>query len=325
MNRVESLGAAGAPAGDAVPGVSEEMAFSSDPMARTEDMMPKSAPLLAERKPSIDASTSSRDVSPSSWRRRSVIRERMPESTSGSLSLSNTVRPRFIREAIRSTIWLSLWLAKTRSLRRSYTLEFRSEHRRSRFPEDTSSPARTFSAPSSIALHMDTTALWLVRFMLLRFRRTLSTTVAMEPTTSASMRMGSSSAVTGTDSMNAYPSMNGKCRGELRSWTVRNTVVKTTAMLTNIPRKGSISARYDPTPSMHVNSIRVPVFQSGLTDRSLWSIMRAMTTMATPTRELTWPNTFEMIPTTTHMARKNRVLLATLFISMAGSLRDPIF
>ena len=94
-------------------------------------------------------------------------------------------------------------------------------------------------------------------------------------------------------------------------------MVKTTAMLTNIPRKGSISARYDPTPSMHVNSIRVPVFQSGLTDRSLWSIISPITTMATPTREFTSPNTAVMPPTTRTMARKNSVLLTSLFISMS--------
>ena len=111
--------------------------------------------------------------------------------------------------------------------------------------------------------------------------------------------------------------MNGKCSGEFRSCTVANTVIRTIATFTARPRNGLISATNAPSPSMHVNSIITQVFHTGLTERSLWSIISPMTTMATPTREFTSPNTAVMPPTTRTMARKNSVLLTSLFISMS--------
>ena len=113
--------------------------------------------------------------------------------------------------------------------------------------------------------------------------------------------------VTGMLSMNAYPSRNGKCRGDFMSCIVMNAVRNTNEKFTTSPRNGSISETKAPMPMARVNAIRLARFDRGLTERSLPSIIRAMMTTNTPTSALFWPNTAVYTPTKRHSARKNRL------------------
>ena len=69
------------------------------------------------------------------------------------------------------------------------------------------------------------------------------------------------------------------------SCIVMKVVRKTNEKFTTIPRNGFISEMKAPKPMAKVNIIRLIRFDRGLTDRSLPSIMSAMMTTKTPTRE----------------------------------------
>ena len=63
----------------------------------------------------------------------------------------------------------------------------------------------------------------------------------------------------------------------------RNTIRNTTTKLTSRPRYGSRDAMYAPTPIITMNAIMLPRLASGLTDRSLDSMIIAAVATVTPT------------------------------------------
>ena len=111
-------------------------------------------------------------------------------------------------------------VAKKLRLSLSYMLPLSLMHTASRPSEDACPSSSMPLQHPDTSLQMAMIPPWHVlewRFLLIRtFRRTMNT----DPTTSASTLTGRSSADTGTDSMNAYPSRNGKCIGDLRSCVV---------------------------------------------------------------------------------------------------------
>ena len=147
--------------------------------------------------------TSSRDFSPFSCASIASIRPMTSFSTSGSLSFSKVALPRHMRDDTSSTTVLSLADAKNLSCRRSYKLMLSLEQSCSNLATEGFSPFSTMDAPREMSSQMDTTALWLVLAILFLFMMMFRTTVAIDPAISARILKGSSSHVTGTESMNA--------------------------------------------------------------------------------------------------------------------------
>ena len=128
---------------------------------------------------------------------------------------------------------------------------------------------------------------WQVLACLFLLISTFRATMNTDPATSASTLTGRSSADTGTESMKAYPSRNGKCIGDLRSWVVRKLRANTTVKLIAAPTKAlpHHTDAYAPRPISRVKTTSPPRFSIGRTERSWPSIMRASTTTITPVRE----------------------------------------
>ena len=92
------------------------------------------------------------------------------------------------------------------------------------------------------------------------------------------------------------------------------------------PTNGSPSQtdRKENVPMARVHAHITPRFQTGLTDRSLDSMVRARTMIITPTREFSWPNTPENPDTNTHIRTKNSVFPARVLASMDANRGEDI-
>ena len=142
-------------------------------------------------------------------------------STSGSRSLSQTALPAMCSEDARSRTLRSPGVEKKLLLSLSYMELLSLRQRASTDSAEGDPPLRTVSQQDETSEQSEAIPSWQVLACLFLFIRTLSATMNTEPTTRASTLTGRSSAETGTESMNAYPSRNGKCIGDLRSCVVR--------------------------------------------------------------------------------------------------------
>ena len=94
-------------------------------------------------------------------------------------------------------------VVKKLALNLSYMEALTVKHPESRFWLEGLLPSRAFMQYTATSSQTDAIPVWHVLECLFRFMATLSVTINTDPTTSASMRTGRSSAETGTDSMNA--------------------------------------------------------------------------------------------------------------------------
>ena len=179
-----------------------------------------SASGCSERKRSAASATSDAVTFSSSCPATMSIRSESPLSTDGSLSLSQTALPAICRADARSRTVRSPGVEKKLLLRRSYMPPLSLRQRASSSADDAVPPERTDSQHVDTWAHMAFRPSWQVLACLFLLISTLSATMKTDPATRASTLTGRSSADTGTDSMNAYPSRNGKCIGDLRSWVV---------------------------------------------------------------------------------------------------------
>ena len=152
---------------------------------------------------------------------------------------------------------------------------------------------------------------------------TFNPTMSTAPTNNADTRNGRSCVGTGVDIMNAYPNRNGKCVGANKSRVVTSTRQNTNTRFTHRPRNGSINEMCAPS-AMHENiTDSTMMLYTGLSDRSLLSIINATMTMTTPTSEFCCPKTTEKAATDRTIATKNRVFPNSVFRSMGTEPMDP--
>ena len=227
VKRAESLRAVSLPTALILPRrslrswASPEDSESSPSLRETTDAVSAlSASGCVARNPVAAAATSETPTLPSSWPATIPIRDSRSASVPGSLSLSHTALPAICNAETRSRTVRSPGVEKKLLLRRSYMLPLSPRQSESSLPGSASPSSRTERQQRATCSQTERRPSWQVLACLFLFRSTFSATMNTDPATRARILTGSSSAVTGTDSMNAYPSRNGKCIGVLRSCVV---------------------------------------------------------------------------------------------------------
>lgn len=208
------------------------------PTDETADMVSGSAPGFDERSFAISASKDSGVASPEP---RSSIRDAIPLRTSGPSSLPHTLRPRHLTATIRSSTERSLAVTRKLDLSLSPSAAPSPLHDASNIDGSGLPPAALRRAASATNEHSEVIPERATLPKRPRLTTTFIATTSTEPTASARSLTGSWSASTGTASMNAYPSRNGKWAGDARSCIVRTTMANTSTRLIARPTYSSVT------------------------------------------------------------------------------------